>query len=1197
MAFKLDYEEINNKPRSSFVLDYEEIPSAPSFKLDYEEIQQRTPFKLDYEELPPQSTQGLAGQPPPPSLQWTPPGQGQPNIPQLRPQTPAEEKYADRPSSYQEPVTGQDILEAVPILGEYAQIVREVRQGDRLPEDLAERAAEDIVFAALFSAGTGALTRPATAVIVKALPKSLRRFVLNPSKATIKAIKTEAVENPTLRSMVGKVERFFNVTKAKLTNINKMSDTELQTYLNEIPKGARRELAIKYPRVNKMLRKGRTEIAPTSPEQAELLAIARGKKPTVASVETPTKPTIRPIEPFPEKPPPAIKEGAGKISIPEKAETFIKAGEQLARDFTGLEGKAPSVSKLLGNISVKKIMIDPKIAHKEILKATEKASKLGFKEGLKIGKENLSVFKDETIRNKAIEKIKIDVNRKIKKIKSLDTSNLPLHYKERINELKNNFDFTKPSGKTMMSRERMMKWVDQQKEAGEPIAIPEAKLALLYKKPTNEMTIGEVDELYDLVTSLYKQGRLMNRLITDQAQREVNTIVNQAISVINKRAKPESLEIGIEKTSIENERNLLTKVLESSKDRINKYDLVHQMPEMILKDLDGGKDGALSKAITDKLYDARTKELTMQDSDRAYFESNISQTQLRKTLLDRIKINNKTLKVDNIMDIYGKSLNKHDTDVLRNSGLTDSDLTAIKAWMEKPENTEYKKIIDTVMKDYFPAKHQQASAVYERLTQDRLPIQENYYPSYFTERLGSFEAIEMDMQQKSLMSYPKVDATSIHKRIKHGLSYSRFSFADTLYKYSTDMNRWISYAETIRDSSKILRHPSMRNSIAKVRGKYANNVLDKWLKDISTGMDLRDKNAIERIVGGLRTAAYTTMLGFNIMPGFRTTGSLYPAIPIVGEVNITKALSRVLANPIGSFNYVAGKSKMMKHRGFSWNIDLQRLTAQRNKMQYIFGRRNIKQIAAETALIPIWLGDKITTTTDWIAAEYKGISMGLKGNDLVRYADKVIGRTQPTGDLIQQAEVYRSGELVKTMMLFTNYFNKVYNLEREAIAPLLQKIEGTAFERLGTRFKQGAHAAHVSLWTLLVPAYMSASLYAKRPLGTKEGDIKKIAKSAIDQSTAGLFLIRQIFSPIRRDILDFYVDEFRKVGKAKGFVPKTVQVTKALAFTQGFPRKLVYNKYIRDFFKMGDIARLNIQSKGGLGTIEGKGLGGMKGGL
>jgi len=658
-------------------------------------------------------------------------------------------------------------------------------------------------------------------------------------------------------------------------------------------------------------------------------------------------------------------------------------------------GKVKAITReTTGQIKVSDL-IRKDIAFKEVLRKTEQVGAREFRVGREFGREEMAEKYDII---KTMQAYKAEVNKLVSDIDRLPTKNLPLDYKEKINEIKVPFDLRKRSTRTLARRDSMRQFVEKMKEQGEEINIPQEKLDMLEKVTLNDMTIDELRDIHETITRLYHQGQLKNKLLTSQRGREFDAVKSEGIATITQGKGITEDTPFIKSLRLQN-RDLTNRSLEAVKAYVN----MHLRPEVMIGGLDNFAEGINTEVIWKPMIEAenakliesnKTKDIIM----KAHEGMDIGKTMTKKYNVGRFQGMTK----NNAMFIYANSFNEANRLHLEGSGITDKDLRDISEFLTPQE----KEAVDKMIRFYDEVQYPAVDEVYSELEGVRLGKEDNYFPIDRLEDISYNKELEKNILQRAYVRRPGVSRGFTKERITSTKGFSDFDYFGTIYRNWQKVEHYKAFAKPIRDVNKYLSNKEVRAAIKQRFGDSYYNQLTKWLKDVSFGGDKSAMSAIDLTARWVRTNYAVSVLGLNLLTMSKQPVSYLQGAEMAGKQAVLNATGQFLTNPKKWIDFVKSKSPMMKYRGFTQERELREIVAQRGvagKLGQLRGYQKVREVS----MTPILAADRATTTCVWLGAYNDYIKKGFSEADAIGWADKVVRRTQPMATVLQLPGVFR----------------------------------------------------------------------------------------------------------------------------------------------------------------------------------------------
>jgi hypothetical protein len=789
------------------------------------------------------------------------------------------------------------------------------------------------------------------------------------------------------------------------------------------------------------------------------------------------------------------------------------------------------VRKTTGQVKDQGALIPERQALSRSLQRQQQISKKALIEGRKDGEQRIrDVVKEKEFKKKERKELSDEVKKMISFIKNVPTSNLPLEYKDVLDEIKESIDVDKIKLSNVLKKTKERRNLDIDEQLS-------AQISDIEKINSDLMTVDELREVYDVVQQIYHSGIWADKLIKAEGQKRLSEAVSEGATTILR---------GSHSDLPPAQRHLKKTWLDMPEELRKIYIAEHRRPEAIFEQFDGFKEGAsyntVFKPIVKSYQDyMRNIETSLKDVSDIFKNVNIS-----NILHSKIDVNGLATGVsrDNLMFIYANSLHPVNRAHLVASGI-DQQIIDI---AENSLSPEEKKVVHDVIDYFMNSLWPKIDKTYSSLKGVHLKkVSENYFPVMNLEDVGNLDAIEMNINL--IDNFIKTGNPGFLKSREPSSdkAYKRYSFVENTYRYISQSNYYSSMAEAVRDAGKYLQHPVIRESIKKAYGEAYDNVLRLWLDDIKRGRSRKDDGFLDTLSNMLRGNCVVSVLGGNISTVAKQPVSFVQGARMIGMKWATKGLFDFLVNPVKAIQFVDGKSIQMKNRAFSQERELQEILAGRGLARRFkqVDLRNIQQMIREGSMFPILAADKATVTALWKGAYDKSISENMDEQKAIDFADKVIRRTQPQSSLIDLPEMFRKGAFKKIITLFRNLPNQNWNLMYDT------------YVKFGTQTKTAQSFADFmtsNFYYLVLGGLVYGLVDRKR----RQESIKEVALDMTNQVTGGMFGFGEVVAKIKypwgsSNMLDSLVSDISKVHTSKKPETKTKYAGRFLGKVLGVP--------------------------------------------
>lgn len=719
-------------------------------------------------------------------------------------------------------------------------------------------------------------------------------------------------------------------------------------------------------------------------------------------------------------------------------------------------------------------------ALKEKMRAAEKYSGKAYRTGKAEAKAEI---KQALAEKKERQDAKEHIRNLASEIKSLNLDAIDVDFADQIRAIQGNLDLNFRRTSTLAARDSMRMFVQKLEDQGEEITIPQEKLDMLEKVSLNEMTLEELEDVHRTMMRLYHQGKLKRKLYTHKRVMEFSNAIVEAVGTVTKGE-------GVHDDSpifkyLKKNKTFLDKTI----DQKRAYVSIHLIPEVIIKSLDGWKDGIMTEVLWDNLYQAERRKL--KESHRTadiirdiHKNLKIKDISGKKHNVGRFKGVTK----DAAMFIYANSFNDGNRRHLEGSGITNEDIRAITDFLSDEEKFAVRKMIEFYDMDQYPAM----DAIYQELEGVHLPKEEMYFPIDRLENISFNKELEKGVLERAHLRQASISKGFTKARVESQRGFSDYSYFDTIYRNWQKVEHYKAYAKPVKDVSRFIGNRLVRQAIEEKFGESWVKRVDKWVKDVAYGSENRELNAIERVSRFIRTNYAISVLGFNISSILKQPLGWMPGVYMVGKRVAMRGIAKFMTDPIKYGRFVLDKSIDMRTRYFNQTLELREITKKRERLG-VFGYKSGLEKSRDVLMAPMQAFDFGVAGSLWLGAYEDYISKGRTEEDAIGWADKVVRRTQTMGGNIHLPEVQRSGEVQKLYMVFTNQLNRNFNLIYEMYGKDMKTDKNIG------KFTEG------HFWMIFAPALLLGFLRNRRPPEKEE-----FFWDALSQVWGSMFLLGRV---------------------------------------------------------------------------------------
>jgi hypothetical protein len=742
-------------------------------------------------------------------------------------------------------------------------------------------------------------------------------------------------------------------------------------------------------------------------------------------------------------------------------------------------------------------------------------------------------------------------------------------YLDQIHGLLEQYDFKRASQVEVARRRSFAEWMAEQEAMGRDIVAPQELIDRAEKTHYSQVTLNELRGLKDTVKQIDGLGRMKQKLLDGQKEREYQEVVTEAVESIydnNKRiAKMVNQNPTFKDNFFRGMRSLDASLLKM---------------EQVFDWLDGGKQGVFSRVFK-RFSDAqaRSNDMTVQyNKQLGEILDTLDKKRMQESVVIRGYVNKDGVEVvwkrADLIAVVLNLGNQQNLDRLmeRNgNNLTEANIKEIISKLNKTELEAANKIwelVDTLWPEIeamekrvnkvAPAKVE--ATPFEVMTADGETVQMRggYYPIIY-DPLRSTKASQHAEQDASKRYFEGnyIKASTIKNHTKERMENVGRPIQlklDLVSRHLGQVIHDLTHREAIIETDRLLADKRIVEAVNNVMGQEYSKTFRGWLHSIAGDRSI-DPNSLEiwaKAASAFRTNMSVMAMGFRFTTMISQISGFSAGAEMIGSKWVGVGMKEFYKNPANISQVLEGvreKSGEMRHRHNNIDRDL------RDGIRKLERDSTISDIQ-RLAFQGISIIDAGVSVPLWIGAYQKGLSEKMSDGDAVAYADKVVRLSQSAAGAKDLSQIQRGkgNEFIKLFTMFYSYFNAMYARQRD----------------MGRSAKNGAPFNELfmrSLYLMVIPAIGTQLLTGRGP----EDDEDPFTWAMLNLLTypfASIPLVRDIMSafesgygynvtPVARG-----GDSILKLGKNIGKLATgedvdlqrvTGQVLDVVGFTTGLP--------------------------------------------
>ena len=607
-------------------------------------------------------------------------------------------------------------------------------------------------------------------------------------------------------------------------------------------------------------------------------------------------------------------------------------------------------------------------------------------------------------------------------------------------------------------RDLLLKWASKEAATGTAVQIPEQIVRDDGATPYTNLTLHGWNQIHNLVKEMEHKGLTEGKMLRESLKASRQEIVDGVVENIE--------------TNLKDRSGTFT---ETRWQRIKaggrEYARLLLNADSILRNIDGFEDlGNAYKAIKGGIDRAMTEGFNLDQIGFVRRQKKESQniTELFSVFSKKERLN-MTKKV-NVPGVRRRMSHQSILSVLLNSGnidnraalvdsnqFTEAEIEAIhdfaseRDWKFAQATWDY---LDTFWPEVQAAVKKRKNVVAKRVTPMEIVnkhgrFRGGYYPLQYDARESILQKSKAQDEMMNKQRFGR--ATASHTQDGHteervlegGKNKALKLDLQVISNHVNQVTYDLEMGDAVHDSYKILYHPDTQKAFRDA-GQVADwEALDLWLTDVVTG-ELHMTSVTEHMARHIRSGFTVSKIGFNLGTIFLQPLGLLQSATLIGKTNTLNGLRTVLFSAqIGKNNIydtVARESGFMEEREATFQQDIA-VAKQLLKSSLI--RRitpgNTAEFFAEMAFYGIKKVQRFVDTATWLGAQADGLSRGMSEQDAKNHADRMVARSQASGNFQERTALergslnpkIRQSELVRAAVPLISYFMAKTNVAFE----------------------------------------------------------------------------------------------------------------------------------------------------------------------
>jgi len=582
--------------------------------------------------------------------------------------------------------------------------------------------------------------------------------------------------------------------------------------------------------------------------------------------------------------------------------------------------------------------------------------------------------------------------------------NIDFFYKEGIENLREGIDPHFRAKKTVESKERMQRFF---KENPDRLAeMPTKFMKELSKKPLNDYTIDDIQQISDKIETLRKLGRTKRKLTLAQRGREFEKTRDEIITTISRGKR------------IEEEIPVVRATRQKARKRAVARALTLR-PARIFDKLDRGQrfSGPMHKFFYDEVNRTVDEAYRMTDTRLAGSAAKRKELGLSaRDILKSRKVDKIKFTVDEMLDIYAGWKNpRKKLALMYGNNITEEMATKIFASLTPKE----KQFADWLISEYGMNYSRVREAHIEYANEDmgwepsytpikRMDITPNKYKSEIAEEI----LVRSNLKKAYVGKQFTIERKNIPREFQNPVHLGLYN---TWLDQVPKQERYIHSGMKVKELQKLTSDSDFRQAVVENFGREYLKRLENYNNRVANPQIYKALDEVGKLSQNLRKNMVIAYLSYNLVTMGKQLPSVLLYLPECGPAHLIAAGLQFAANPLKAMRFVNEKDPQVKHRMIERELEEMKYSGRIMKKVGRFGMRGIKGM------------DRTAVTIGWRAVYNKNVGK-LGDEEATRLAQDATLRTQPAAHAKDLPELYTTNEMLNWVLQFTNQLNQIYNI-------------------------------------------------------------------------------------------------------------------------------------------------------------------------
>jgi len=611
-------------------------------------------------------------------------------------------------------------------------------------------------------------------------------------------------------------------------------------------------------------------------------------------------------------------------------------------------------------------------------------------------------------------------------------------YLEQAHALLEEVDLRQRSGKQVDRQTSFEAWASAREDEGHTIAVPKSFAGTIGKTNWTKLSAENLLGLDDAVKQILHLGRLKQTLQDNQEQRELDAVVGEALTTIE-RLPPRPTRSFEDPSKWDNIKSGVLGV-----------GAALLKMEQVFKRLDGGKHGAFNRVVLQPLSEAQAREHTMMKQVLGELDAHVQavpkkmvaswhdQIEIKELFDPRTKMPMKgpRSRLISIALNFG-----NDSNAQKLAGGYGWDPVRIQEALDKhlaPEEWRYVQNVWDTIEKFWPqieALERRVNGIVPDKVRPRVlttsagVLQGGYFPVVYDPERSRTASEQAGKAEGKLFENNYTRASTSRGFTKERVDVERpiLLSLEVISRHVAEVIHDLTHREPVMQANRFLTDKRVLDAVDETMGKDISGLFRPWLQHIANEWSY-DRAGVGKLENFVRAARRnTTFVGMAYRVGtmIAQVGGYVQSAERIGPKWLAAGINASLRNPREVNAFAMERSHELPSRFEQIDRDIRE-----NARRYA-GRTDAAALIHRYAFAGIGAFDKLVALPTWIGAYNKAISGGMEEAQAIHEADSAIRESQGSGAAKDLAGVQRgrgpSGELGKALTMFYSFQSANYN--------------------------------------------------------------------------------------------------------------------------------------------------------------------------